>query len=72
MRIAGIVIAAVGLISLLTGGFSYKSTETVAQLGDLKMRATEDKKLNVPPVVSGIAIAVGTAMAFAGARKPNA
>ena len=65
----GAVLVILGLVGLMFGGFSYNKTETVAQIGDLKMKATEKKQ--VPPVVSGIAILVGAALFFVAGRKPS-
>jgi hypothetical protein len=67
MKAIGAVLVILGLVGLLFGGFSYNKTETVAQIGDLKMRATEKKQ--VPPLVSGFAILVGAAIWFGAGRK---
>ncbi|MBI1795876.1 MAG: hypothetical protein HY076_07785 [Candidatus Eisenbacteria bacterium] len=71
MRILGVVLVLIGLIGLAFGGIPYKHTENVAQIGDFKMKVTEQKHWNLPPLVSGFAILVGTALFFS-ARKPNA
>jgi hypothetical protein len=71
MKAIGAVLILLGFIGLVMGGFSYNKTETVAQIGDLKMKATEKKQIPVPPLVSGMAILVGAAIVFAGSRKPT-
>jgi hypothetical protein len=55
-RIIGLVLVILGVVALSTGGFSYKKTETIAQIGDLKMRAEEHKQMAVPPWMSWVAI----------------
>lgn len=65
MRIAGVVLVALGFAGLLLGGIPYKKTENIAQFGDLKMQVTEKRQLTVPPVLSGLAILAGAVMLFA-------
>ena len=71
MKVIGAVLVLLGLLGLLLGGISYNKTETVAQIGDLKMKATEKKQVAVPPLVSGMAILVGAAIFFSARRKPT-
>ena len=71
IQIVGVVVVVLGLASLVWGGFAYKKTENVAQIGDLKMQVTENHQLTVPPWVGGIAILAGAAMVFAGGRRPQ-
>jgi hypothetical protein len=65
MKIAGIVLIVLGFAALVFGGVPYNRTENVAQIGDFKMNMTEKKQLAIPPVVSGLAILVGSALLFA-------
>jgi hypothetical protein len=69
VKLAGGILVVLGFVLLLVGGLSYKEKKDVAVLGDLKMQVTEEKKLQVPPVISGLLILVGAAMVFA-PRKP--
>ncbi len=71
MRIAGAVLVALGFVALLTGGFGYRKTENVAQIGDFKMNVTERKQFTIPPLVSGLAILAGAAMLFRGGGRPQ-
>lgn len=72
MKALGAALVILGFVGLLFGGIPYNKTETVAQIGDLKMKATEKKQVSIPPVVSGMAILVGAAILFAAGRKPTA
>jgi hypothetical protein len=71
MKALGGVLVLLGFLGLLFGGIPYNRTETVAQIGNLKMRATEKRQLSLPPVVSGFAILVGAAIWFSARRKPQ-
>ena len=72
MKPLGALLVILGLLGLIFGGISYNKRETIAQIGDLKMQATEKRQLGVPPLVSGIAILIGAAMWFRAGRKPEA
>jgi hypothetical protein len=71
MKPLGAVLILLGLLGLLFGGIPYNRTETVAEIGNFKMRATEKRQLNLPPLVSGFAILVGAAIWFGAGRKPQ-
>jgi hypothetical protein len=69
MKPVGAVLVILGLLGLTFGGISYNKKETIAQIGDLKMQATEKRQLSLPPAVNGLAILVGAALWFRGGRK---
>jgi hypothetical protein len=72
MKALGAALVVLGFLGLLLGGIPYNKTETIAEIGNLKMRATEKKQMSIPPVVSGMAILVGVAIWFGANRKPAA
>ena len=65
-RIVGAVLVALGLVALVLGGFGYRKTENIAEFGDFKMKVSERKRFDVPPLVSGIVILAGAALLFRG------
>jgi hypothetical protein len=71
MRILGAALVVLGLLGLIFGGIPYKKTETIAEIGGLKMRATENRQMSVPPLVSGFAILVGAALWFSAKSRPS-
>jgi len=71
MKLAGAALVLMGLLALLFGGIPYRKTETMAEIGGLKMQATERKQLEIPPVLSGLAILAGAVMFLKGQRKPQ-
>ncbi|HEY2954188.1 MAG TPA: hypothetical protein VGK89_02925 [Candidatus Eisenbacteria bacterium] len=72
MRIAGAILVALGFAALIAGGVPYRKTENVAEIGGFKMQVTEKKEFAIPPLVGGIAIALGAAMLFARRRGAGA
>jgi hypothetical protein len=60
--IIGIVLIAVGLVSLAYQGITYTSRETVVDLGPIKATADKQKTIPLPPILGGIAFAGGVAL----------
>ena len=58
----GIVLIAVGLVSLAYQGITYTSRETVVDLGPIKATADKQKTIPLPPILGGIALAGGVAL----------
>ena len=72
LKSLGAVLVVLGMLGLMFGGIPYNRRETIAQIGDLKMQATEKRQLALPPVLNGLAILIGTALWFRAGRKPGA
>lgn len=66
LTLAGILVAAVGVF-ILVRGLTYKSSDTVLEVGGLK--ASVEERRTVPTWVGIVAIAGGLVMVGAGARK---
>ena len=66
MILAGVLIAAVGAY-ILVRGLTYKSSDTVLDVGVLKAKVEERK--SVPAWIGVAAIAGGLVLVGAGARK---
>lgn len=66
LTLAGILVAAVGVF-ILVRGLTYKSSDTVLEVGGLK--ASVEERRSVPTWVGIVAIAGGLVMVGAGARK---
>lgn len=66
LTLAGILVAAVGVF-ILVRGLSYKSSDTVLEVGGLK--ASVEERRTVPTWVGVAAIVGGLVMVGAGARK---
>jgi hypothetical protein len=60
--IIGIVLIAVGAVSLAYRGISYSSRETVLDLGPIKATANTQKTIPVPPILGGLALPGGVTL----------
>ena len=66
--VVGIIIAALGIWVAL-GRFNYNDTETKAQLGPVKVQATEQKTVAV--ALGYVGIIVGAGLVIAGAMRKS-
>jgi hypothetical protein len=69
MRIIGILLIVVGLISLALGGISYTKREKVLDIGPIEATAERHKTIPLPPLLGGLALAGGVVLLVAGRRK---
>jgi len=69
MRIIGIVLIVIGLISLALGGISYTTKEKVVDIGPLEATAERHKTIPLPPLLGGLALAGGVALLIVGSKK---
>jgi hypothetical protein len=69
MRIIGIVLIVIGLISLALGGISYTTKEKVVDLGPIEATAERHKTIPLPPILGGLALAGGVVLLIAGSKK---
>jgi hypothetical protein len=66
--IIGIVLIAVGLVSLAYQGITYTSRETVLDLEPIKATADTQKTIPLSPILGGLALAGGATL-LAGAWR---
>ena len=69
MRMVGIILIVIGMISLAIGGISYTTREKVLDIGPIEATAERHKRIPLPPLLGGIALAGGIVLMIAGGRK---
>jgi len=67
--IAGIVLIVVGVIALAYGGISYTSEEEVLDIGPIEATAERTRRIPLPPVLAGVAVAGGIALLIVRSRR---
>lgn len=68
LMIVGILLIVVGIIAFAYGGFSFTTSEKVAEIGPLKVEKEKTRSLPMPPVVGALALAGGVILLIVGAR----
>jgi len=69
IALVGIAFIAIGLAALAYQGITYRTRETVLDLGPIHATAEREKTLPLPPVLGIAAVAGGVALVIAGARR---
>jgi hypothetical protein len=69
MKIVGIVLIVIGVISLAVGGINYTSREKVLDIGPLEATTETEKSIPLPPLLGGLALAGGVVLLIAGSKK---
>jgi hypothetical protein len=69
MRVIAIVLIILGVLILGYQGFTYVTTEKVADVGPVQVTAQREKTVWIPPVIGGAAVVAGVAMLLLGSRR---
>ena len=69
--LVGILLIALGVISLAFGGITYTSQKKVLDIGPLQADTETKKRIPLPPVLGGISLAGGIVLVVVGSRKKN-
>ena len=67
--IIGIVLIAVGLVSLAYQGITYTTRETVLDLGPIQATKETTKTMPLPPILGGMALLGGAVLIVIGAKR---
>jgi hypothetical protein len=68
MTWGGLILLVLGLVALISQGFSYKSKETVVDIGPIHATAETEKTVPIPPIAGAAAVLAGVALMVAGQR----
>ena len=69
IAIVGIALIVIGLAALAYQGITYRSRETVLDLGPIHATTEREKTFPLPPVLGIAAVAGGVALLIAGVRQ---
>jgi hypothetical protein len=69
LMVLGIVLILLGIVSLASSGFSFKTREKVLDVGPIEATAEKERRVNLPPVLGVVALAGGVAMVIAGGKR---
>jgi UDP-N-acetylmuramyl pentapeptide phosphotransferase/UDP-N-acetylglucosamine-1-phosphate transferase len=69
MKMAGIILIAIGILALVYQGFSYTQTKQDAKLGPIEINHQETHNVPVPPIIGGVCIVAGVAALAVGGRS---
>jgi hypothetical protein len=67
--IVGIILIVIGVIALAFGGFSFTTSEKVAEVGPLKIEKEKTRSVPLPPILGALALIGGVALLIASRRS---
>ena len=65
----GVILILLGAVGLVAGGITYKTERNSVDMGPIQATVKEEKKINVPPIVGGLAMAAGVALVMMGRKS---
>ena len=68
MRVAATILIVLGVLGLLVGGFRIAYPDKVIDAGPIEVSVTKHKTVPLPPILGGVALAVGVGLLVAGKR----
>ena len=69
IMLLGVVLIVLGALALAYQGVTYTTREKVIDLGPLKASVDKKNTIPLPPVVGGLAVAVGIVLVVVGNRR---
>jgi hypothetical protein len=69
LMVVGILLIIIGIVAFAYGGFSFTTTEKVAEIGPLKVEKEKTRRLPLPPILGALALAGGVVLLIVGARS---
>ena len=67
--VVGIALIIIGIVALAYGGFSFTTSEKVAEIGPLKVEKEKTRSVPLPPILGGAAVVAGVALVAMGTRR---
>lgn len=69
MKVAGILLVVLGAVALIYGGFNYTRQRNVLDVGPIHATVNSQEHVAFPPIVGGLALALGAVLLVAGSKK---
>jgi len=69
IKMGGLAFIVAGVLALVYGSFSYTKSTEKARLGPIEISVKDKQTVNIPVWAGVVAIAAGSALLLAGARK---
>ena len=71
MKILGIVLIVLGIISFAYQGISFTQKEKIIDIGPIEATKEEKKTIPLPPILGGLLVVGGIVVLVAGGRKSS-
>jgi hypothetical protein len=68
ISLVGIVLIVLGLVALVYQGYTYKSRDTIVDIGPIHATAEREHTVPLPPVVGIVSVVAGVVLVVVGRR----
>lgn len=72
MRVFGIILIVLGVLALVYQGITYTTKEEIVDAGPIDVTTTKKETVPLPPIIGGLALAIGVALVVAGGGRRHA
>lgn len=69
MKIFGVILILAGIAGFVFGGFKFKETDKVADIGPVEINKEQTHSFPVTPIASGAILLAGIVLLVVGAKK---
>lgn len=69
LKVTGILLVVVGVVALAFQAITYTTRERVVDIGPLKVDASKEKTIPLPPILGASALVIGAGLLVVGATK---
>jgi len=69
MRMLGIILIIIGVVSLIWGGITYVKDRDTVDLGVVKVTTEDKDRISIPPVLGVVALVTGGVLVGVSSRK---
>ena len=69
MRAFGVILVALGIVTLLYGGITYTKREKVVDFGPIEAYSHEKERIPLSPVAGGVAVVAGLVLIVTSSRR---
>lgn len=69
MKILGVVLILAGILGFVFGGFKFKETDKVADIGPVEINKEQTHSFPVTPIASGAILLAGIVLLVVGVKK---
>jgi hypothetical protein len=68
-RFVSLLLIVLGIVGLAWGGVTYTRNEKAVDLGPVEVNVEKKERVRIPPVLGGISLVAGVALATLGSRR---
>ena len=71
VTLVGIALIVLGVVALAYQGITYTTREKIIDLGPIQASVDREKRIPLPPILGGLALAGGVVLVIVGARRSS-